>query len=920
MSFIIGLLCLFSLLTPSYGRVNSVAFMYRANIPDEAFYLYDWLIVDPNSFSITKFKKEKFYIKKRAKILAYVSVGELEPYRPYFSEVNKGWIMGKNKIWHTYIADLRKASYRDFLINRVFKPLAKSGYEGFFLDTLDSYQMALKSKDWKSYENAEVKFVKRLRKLFPNKIIIVNRPFRIINEIKNDINGFVAEDLFYGLNRKLGYSKLPKKETENLLAKLKDVKRLGIPVTVIDYIPPTKRKLAIRDAKKISALGFIPYVTDKDLSIIGVSTLAPIPRRIMLLYDSRGHTDPGDCDIHNLVQMPLEWFGYAVDIRDLNHPPKGYLADRYRGIVIWPHQTVDNPKKFYQWIEDKINQGVKVFFIGNFGLPNRYIEKLRVKVIKNQASPFERVKLVHKIGNPGFEIKPYPEYSSEVYYPENGTSLLTYKNYKGQVFSALALTKWGGYAMPGGLIREIGNDNFWVYDPFKFFKKLFGYIPALDTTTENGRRLMTIHIDGDAFYGDTVFNPSITTGESIRDNILKKYKLPTTASVIIGEIAPWGLHPKRSKRLMRIARTIFKLPYVEIASHTTSHPFCWKDYYRISLGEKPLNPPDKQTGLYNLPLKNYKWSIKKEVKGSINFINKYLSPKGKRVKVLLWSGDCLPPRKAVKMCYDLHVYNVNGGDTTINNKSPFLENVSPLGLDLNGYFQVYAPIQNEDVYTNLWHDHYGFVNVISTFKLTDKPRRLKPLSMYYHFYSGQYISSLKALKKVYNYALSQEVLPIYLSEYAQRVLEFRGAAICTNNDTIIIRDGGALKTLRLPKRFGYPNINRSKGVVGYREINGETYISLDNSGDYSIVLEKQDKNKLILNDSNGIVKNFKNTNGKISISLASHVPLEFSVRAGKACRINVKSNGRVKEWKHGRLFYFKLVSGKNAEIKAYCPH
>lgn len=860
MSFIMGLLCLFSfLITPSYAGVNSVAFIYKGNIPDEAFYLYDWLVVDPDSFSMPKFKKERFYIKKRAKIIAYVSIGELDPYRPYFSEINKEWIIGENKAWHTYIADLKKASYQDFLINRAFKPIAGEGYDGFFLDTLDSYQTVLKSKDWKSYENAELKFIKRLRRLFPNKIIIVNRPFRIINEIKNDIDGFVAEDLFYGLNQKLEYTRLSEKETDHLLAKLKEVKRLGIHVIVIDYIPPTKRQLAIRDAEKISTLSFIPYVTDKDLSIIGAGALTPIPRRVMLLYDSRGHTDPGDAGIHRLIQMPLEWLGYAVDMRDLNHLPKGYLADRYRGIVIWPHRAVDNPKEFYQWIKDKSNQGLKVFFIGDLGLPNRYIEKLGIKVIKNQASPFETVKLIHKLGNPGFEIKPYPEYSSEIYYPEDGTSLLTYQNSKGQIFSVLALTKWGGYAMPGGLIREVGKDNFWVYDPFEFFIKLFGYIPALDTTTENGRRLMTIHIDGDAFYGDTVFSPSMTTGESIRDSILKKYRLPTTVSVVIGEIAPLGLHPKKSKRLMQIARTIFKLPYVEIASHTTSHPFCWKDYYRISLGKKPLGPPGKYG--YNLPLKNYKWGIKKEVKGSIDFINKYLSLKDKRVRVLLWSGDCLPPRKAVRMCYDLHVYNVNGGDTTINNKSPFLENVSPLGLDLNGYFQVYAPIQNEDVYTNLWHDHYGYINVISTFKLTDKPRRLKPLGIYYHFYSGQYLSSLKALKKVYNYALSQEVLPIYLSEYAQRVLEFRGAAICINNSTIVIRDGGTLKTLRLPKRFGYPDISRSKGVVGYKEINGETYILLDNSGDYRIVLKKQDKNKFILKDSNGIVRNFKNTNG-----------------------------------------------------------
>jgi hypothetical protein len=44
--------------------------------------------------------------------------------------------------------------------------------------------------------------------------------------------------------------------------------------------------------------------------------------------------------------------------------------------------------------------------------------------------------------------------------------------------------------------------------------------------------------------------------------------------VIEAEVAPHGLHPQLSPRLEAIARQMFRLPHVEIASHT-AHPFVW---------------------------------------------------------------------------------------------------------------------------------------------------------------------------------------------------------------------------------------------------------------------------------------------------------------------------------------------------------
>jgi len=150
-------------------------------------------------------------------------------------------LMKENKTWKTFILDLRKKECFQFILERLIK-LAKEGYDGFFLDTLDSYQTALPEKEWTSYENAEVEIIKELRRRFPNKIIVVNRAFRIFDSIKKDINGFLVESLFFGLDEKLNYVKMPESHTKHMLKLLKKVQSAKVPVIVVDYLPPQKRE------------------------------------------------------------------------------------------------------------------------------------------------------------------------------------------------------------------------------------------------------------------------------------------------------------------------------------------------------------------------------------------------------------------------------------------------------------------------------------------------------------------------------------------------------------------------------------------------------------------------------------------------------------------------------------------------------
>ena len=918
MKLIIILLCVFSLLFPKQGsafpknteknvKVKSVAVIYNGNIPADVYHLYDWLIVDPGNKSISVLR-QKFYLKHTAKLIAYVSFGECDKTDPYYKEV-KRYIIGKNKIWNSKIMDIRSKAYRDYMLNKVLPEISSEGFKGFMFDTLDSYKLAAPKNEWAQFRNSEIKFIKSVRKKFPDKIIILNRGFSIMNKIHNDINGVIAESLYKGLNKHLNYVAVKKENTRNLLAILRNInKKYALPIIVIDYVNPADKKEAIDDAEKIAGDGFIPWVTDKNLSIIGTSDFKYIKRRIIVVCNSRSdgaRPNPG------LVRMPLEYLGFVPETFHINGSlPNGFLADRYAGAVIIAGH-VDNQEKFYRWVRKAIGNGLKVFFINSFGFPenSRFLAGLNIKAYANKGSISDGYSFVHKEKGSGFEVPLNVDYNDTLLQPEEGKPIVSIKNKYSQKSSPFSIMPWGGYAIDNSFLNSNG---LWIYNPFYIFKKIFikSNFPVPDITTENGRIELFSQIDGDADFGNTDFNPNEFIADYVAKHILERYKIPVTASVIVGDLIgrPYGLHLKRAKKLRHIFRKIFKYKNVEIASHTFSHPFNWpalvKGIYKKG---------------YNLPVPDYKFSVKQEVDGSVKWINNELARKNKKVRVLLWSGDCMPPQKAVRMAYDIGIYNVNGDNTDIINRRPFLKHVKSMGRNVGRFFQVNAAITNEDFYTNLWRGpFYGFENVIQTFKLTEKPRRLKPIYIYYHWYSGQKVASVNALNKVYGWALTQHPIPEFVSQYAKKVLDFRSCAIAKKGNSWIIKDSGNLRTVRVPEDWGYPNMQKSKGVVGYRIINGREYVALDNSGNYRLVLTVK-KPYFRLVEANGAVRNFKKTRDNYEIALKSkpYVPLHFAVQSS-SCKIIVKGDGKYTKTVNGDVFNYKFITGRKAYVKAAC--
>ena len=96
-------------------------------------------------------------------------------------------------------------------------------------------------------------------------------------------------------------------------------------------------------------------------------------------------------------------------------------------------------------------------------------------------------------------------------------------------------------------------------------------------------------------------------------------KIPTTLSAIEGEVSPDGLYPDKSAALEKLYQQSFALPWVEIASHSYSHPFSWV---------KAENAENSEG--YHLPLKGYQYSAEREIQGRLITLTRVLRLKIKK--------------------------------------------------------------------------------------------------------------------------------------------------------------------------------------------------------------------------------------------------------------------------------------------------
>jgi hypothetical protein len=244
--------------------------------------------------------------------------------------------------------------------------------------------------------------------------------------------------------------------------------------------------------------------------------------------------------------------------------------------------------------------------------------------------------------------------------------------------------------------------------------------------------------------------------------------------------------------------------------------------------------------------------------------------------------------------------------------------VEGLGLPRNGLFQVYAPKQNENVYSNEWlGPFYGFERVIETFEFTEKPRRLKPMNIYFHSYITTKRAGMQSLDTVFSYAMAQEANPVFVADYARKVIDFQTLSIARTSKGWRIRGGKNLRTLRLPAVLGYASLDQSPEVAGYQSGAAEHYLHLT-SDNVDLVLSSAELKVPRLVSANGKVERYARTSTGGTWSLKGNVPLQWTMANIENCTMRLDGREIRPVRRSGSLLHYELKSNAAGSIQAIC--
>ena len=882
-------LCLILLLLGTAARAgaSSAAFYYGPDIPWRELELFDLAVIEPA-------QTDSPPADQVGRVYAYVSLGEVAPSRDYASGIQPEWVLGDNPDWQTRVLDLSKPALRRYLLEQVVAPLWRQGYRHFFFDTLDSYRLGVEGEAALAEQRAGLEtLINDIAAAFPGARFILNRGFELMPAVHAHVDAVAAESLYQRWRPDLRrYQEVSAEDRQWLLDRFAEVReRYQLPTIAIDYAAPGDRERARELADRIAAQDVIPWVSNPALDMLGVSRREVMPRRVLMLHD----TPPGgpweQSQLARDLVMPVQHLGLVPDVRYLGaQMPAGTLRGRYAGIITWVNEPERAGARWRAWLAEQAEAGVPVVMLGRLpvvaGEPSA-----RVFGLSRRPEPSASPRVVFQGAGMGFEA-PLPgllQVADAVALDAGrGEPWLTL-GAGDQEYTAVAVTDWGGFALNpfvvSSVLPTVNSDETsdrWLLQPLVFLRQALKLppMPIPDVTTENGRRLLFVHVDGDGFpsLAEVRGYRNQAAGEVLLQEILKRYRIPTTVSVIEGEVARSGLYPRRADELEDIARRIYRLDHVEAATHTYSHPFYWRE----SLRYPDLAVSPDGTAL-RLPIADYRLDLERELVGSADYMKRRLLPADKPVKMVLWSGDTEATPAALKMARDNGLLNMNGGDTVITRSAPSWTLIKGLGLPKGDEYQVFAPNQNENLYTNRWQGpFYGYQRVIETFRMTGAPIRFKPIDIYYHTYIASKNASLESLKKVYDWALEQPVHPVFASEYVAKVLDFNRMVVAREGDAWLVRGAGDLRTLRLPEGVAPPALADSQGVAGFRDDAPGPYLHL---ADGRARWRPGPDQAPGLWEANGRLTGFQRLDDGLLLSLRAHVPLTFTLVQPAGCHL-----------------------------------
>lgn len=734
----------------------SFAIFYGKPVPTEWLAHFDRVVLEADNADDAEIRA----LRDAGTVLyAYLSVGEAHASRPWHDELDSSWRLGRNAAWDSDVLDLRQHGWRALLLRRA-AALRRRGFDGLFLDTLDSYRaLGLDAAGNEAQARALASLVSSLAEVAGGTRLVLNRGFEVLDAIDAPVDAVAAESLFRGWDpQRRVYREVPENDRDWLLARLREVQeRRGIPALAIDYAAPGERELARRTARRIAELGLVPWVASPRHDTIGVGALEVLPSSVLLVHDG-AEQDALD-RARRLLGPPLAWLGYRIEPADLRQGlPARALSGIHAGIITWfaDDDAPDNGS-YRRWLTARIDEGLRIAVFGRIGFDAdaAFLARLGLERLPEAIEKPLRVRRRDALATGDSEVQPRARALSPLGASSGALAVhLSLEDARGQEAVAAATGPWGGVVLdPYAVDVGFHGRERWTIDPFEFLERALDLPrrPVPDATTENGRRILVCMVDGEGAAIRAAMPGTPFAIEVILEKILQVYRLPTAVSVLEAEIGSSGLYPESAPRLERAARDIFRLPHVETAA-----------------GGAGARPADSEPA----------------------------------------AG--VAPR-----------------------------------------------------------------------------RRLEAIVIRYPFASGAGPATLTAIERAYDEALRQEPLPVFASEHAERVRDAGcGSAARRLDGAWSLLSCGRIRTVRLPRELGWPDLKRSSEVAWLRDVPQGRYLGFVPARRAVLHLQDAPPAEPHLVQTNARLLAFRRHGKSLHVRFAAHAPIEVAVGGeGEVCRL-----------------------------------
>ncbi len=255
----------------------------------------DWIVLDSRFDADTPWTRADLDAIRRAKpgrkVIAYLSIGEAEDYRPYWRKEWGGdgrspakppvWLGKENPDWKgNFQVKYWNAEWQQLMLAAIDDAMGR-GFDGVYLYIVDGFETyeqegrkylddRLNPETKQSYRRDMVDWVKaiaaRARAKNPEALVIPQNGSQLLAfpDFVGVISSIGLEDVFTN-----GNALQPKPHGKEVLENLQNFRTTRKPILVIEY--PTKSERQALSKKLATENGMIWLVTDRELETLGQS-------------------------------------------------------------------------------------------------------------------------------------------------------------------------------------------------------------------------------------------------------------------------------------------------------------------------------------------------------------------------------------------------------------------------------------------------------------------------------------------------------------------------------------------------------------------------------------------------------------------------------------------------------------------------